>query len=341
MKDNSELVRNRRSGVRALALLIQLLIAAWGTWVIIYLIAIQAAGRHDGPIASTHNLAPWFGPIAGLLVLVALLFRYRWLLIGVLLPGLVAFLVWYGPLFLSQSTATTGEQSLTAVAFNILSPRSEPDKIVEALRELESADVVGLNELGPDHAAQIDAAFATAFPYSELHPRTPENMGVGLLSKYPIVSMELFQPVADSMLHMRAVVDYDGTRIVVYVVHPRPPENRRNPLRYDAAQRDEELRHVRQRLGQETQPILLLCDCNMPDRSKAHGQMDDILDDAFRHAGHGLGFTFPAYRRFIPSAIRIDYIWISSHFEAIDADTAANPGTSDHRPVIAELVLRE
>jgi endonuclease/exonuclease/phosphatase family metal-dependent hydrolase len=69
--------------------------------------------------------------------------------------------------------------------------------------------------------------------------------------------------------------------------------------------------------------------------------MNALLDDAFRVAGGGLGFTFPASFGSLPSLLRIDDIWGSDHFVVHDAWTESDSGTSDHHPVISELSLTQ
>jgi endonuclease/exonuclease/phosphatase family metal-dependent hydrolase len=69
-------------------------------------------------------------------------------------------------------------------------------------------------------------------------------------------------------------------------------------------------------------------------------------------AGWGVGHTFPGVlssksKRLniagvdVPTwLIRIDYVFHSSHFHAVEAHIGPWDGYSDHRPVIAKLVLK-
>jgi endonuclease/exonuclease/phosphatase family metal-dependent hydrolase len=71
--------------------------------------------------------------------------------------------------------------------------------------------------------------------------------------------------------------------------------------------------------------------------------MDVRLHDAFREAGSGMGFTFPASIRStirsLPPLLRIDYVWYSDQFSIRRVSVAGDSGTSDHHPVVARLVL--
>lgn len=141
------------------------------------------------------------------------------------------------------------------------------------------------------------------------------------------------------------MLDINGTDVVVYVAHPTPPRNFFSPLTYSDERRGNQINDLRDQLRQESDPVLVLCDCNMTDQSDDYRAMNDLLDDSFREAGTRMGFTFPAtfrsYGRFLPYLVRIDYIWHSDQFVALDARVADNSGTSDHRPVIAELSLMQ
>lgn len=200
------------------------------------------------------------------------------------------------------------------------------------------ADIVALQEVSSDQAAQFDAHLAAAYPHHILNTET-EGRGLGLLSRYPIVEQEWFQPLPQSDPHLRAVIDVNGTPITVYVAHPHSPRGLFSPLQYDTSQRDAELADVRERVAAEAGPVIVMCDCNMSDQSDAYRAFDRLMDDAFRQAGRGMGFTF-RFRRFLPSMVRIDYVWHSDHFVATDARAWEDAGASDHHAVVARLWLK-
>jgi endonuclease/exonuclease/phosphatase (EEP) superfamily protein YafD len=84
--------------------------------------------------------------------------------------------------------------------------------------------------------------------------------------------------------------------------------------------------------------VLLLCDCNATPRSRQYTLLDGVLDEAFGAQGWGLGLTHPAD----PFPVfRIDYVWYTHDFAALDAKVWPDSGTSDHYPVWGRLVLRD
>lgn len=334
---------------------IRLLVAAWhilqaaillyGLAVTGYLIARLAVGERWDTVAYANNFIPWWALGGAILTGIGLLSSRRWLLVAVQLPGILAFGLLYGDRWLpnGSTTAPAAEPDLTAATYNIISATSNPQRITDVIAALD-ADLVGIQELGPVHARQFALDLVDLYPYQVLHPGLPVH-GVGLLSRYPIVEEEVIHPLPDSMFYLRAVVVLDGEPITVYVVHPPPPQQVLTPISYDDARRDTEIAILHDTyLQHETGPLLVMGDFNMSDQSDAYHQMDGLLHDAFRQAGRGLGFTFPdqikSTLRVIPLLLRIDYVWYNDRFTAQRAYVGADSGTSDHRPVVAELSLR-
>jgi endonuclease/exonuclease/phosphatase family metal-dependent hydrolase len=81
--------------------------------------------------------------------------------------------------------------------------------------------------------------------------------------------------------------------------------------------------------------------------------MQAPLHDTWQEAGFGFGHTFPGSdipgssrpkfgNWYVPQWLtRIDYVFVSSHWGVSSASMAQFDGVSDHRGVVAELVLGE
>jgi vancomycin resistance protein VanJ len=210
--------------------------------------------------------------------------------------------------------------------------------VTEIVTEL-STDVIALHEVSPEQAEQITEMMTARYPYHVLSPDDSDR-GLLLLSRHPIKEHDFFRPLPQSDSDLRAVIDVDGIPVTLYVAHLQSPRGGITPFSYDTSIRNAEMADLRDRIQVETGPMLLLCDCNMSDLSDPYRALDELLDDAFREAGQGLGFTF-RYRKFLPFMVRIDYIWYSDHFAALDARAWNDAGPSDHRPVIATLSLKQ
>jgi vancomycin resistance protein VanJ len=308
-----------------------------------YLLARIVVGERWNWVALANNFVPWWALGNAILIVIVLFSRERWLLVACQLPGIVAFIILYGDLLLPQDhpvEASSGTP-LTAATYNILSSASDPQRVRAEITALD-ADIVGLEELGPVHAQVFAADLAQTYPHQAMYP-DPQVAGIGLLSRYPIIQEEMFQPRADSMYALRAVVDIDGVPVTVYVVHPQPPLHT-SPFAYNDDTRDAEIAIlINDHLAHESGPLIVLGDFNMTDQSDAYRQMDDRLHDAFREAGRGMGFTYPASIhspiRSLPPMLRIDYVWHSDQFRVRTVSVAGDSGTSDHHPVVARLVL--
>jgi vancomycin resistance protein VanJ len=324
--------------------LIQAGILVYGLAVTGYLLARLTVGERWSWIAYANNFIPWWALGNTILVGIALISGRRWLLIACQLPGIITFLLLYGELLLPRNTPAeaTARAPITVATYNILSSTSDPARIKDVIMTL-NADVIGLVELGPDHTQFFTAELAEQYPYQTLHPRSPFH-GVGLLSRYPILREDIILPFVDSMSDLRTVLDIDGQHVTVYVVHPARPSEAISPFTYNDDRRDAEITILcDDYLAYETGPLIVLGDFNMSDQSNAYRRVDDLLDDAFREAGRGMGFTFPDALSWsvphLPLLVRIDYVWHNDDFTAHDAFVAKDSGTSDHRPMVAQLEL--
>lgn len=317
---------------------IQFLVALYGFATVIYLLGRITVGETWNVIGFFNNAVPWLAAAALVLALVALLSRWRSLLIALQLPVILAALLLYHPLLLPTDPPAPGTGSQIRVAsYNVLSGESDAEAVADVIGAID-ADVIALHELGPEHAEVIEQQVADRYPYRVMHPTPAEHRGVGLLSRYPITEETAFTIGPDSFTYLRAVLDVNGTPVTLFAAHPPPPEGRTLPVAYDSSDRDAELAALRaQYLTGQSGPVLMLCDCNTTDQSDAYRALRDVLHDAFWEVGQGLGFTFQSRLPF--PLMRLDYIWHNDAFRALDADVWDDAGTSDHRPVVARLEL--
>jgi len=103
---------------------------------------------------------------------------------------------------------------------------------------------------------------------------------------------------------------------------------------------------VRKHLLDESGPVILAGDLNAPDPSRVCATLREAgLHDAFAEGGNGYGYTYghflfkDKYPWLRVSWMRIDHIMVSSGF--LTRRCWAGTGkASDHRPVIADLILK-
>ena len=105
--------------------------------------------------------------------------------------------------------------------------------------------------------------------------------------------------------------------------------------RDDFRTRADQARAIRRLIDEEPHPFLVLGDFNGTAGMWVYAHLSRGLQDAFGQAGRGWGSTFPAR---LP-LVRIDFILASKDWEVRSAHRSRTI-TSDHIPLVGELVLR-
>ena len=295
------------------------------------------------PLALLNTVAEYlFLPIPLLIILS--IWRRQWAPMLLLLLPVIAFAGLFGGLFwppLPRPTQLQEESLITVMSFNVLHENQNYDAIVSSIKAA-SPDLIGFEELTPEIAQAIDQRLKTEYPYGTLQGME-EGRSAGVLSRFPIEKDEWFSlPPRDIALH--TVITIEERQVHVFVVHLSPnnffeyPVTEFIPLvieRY--GRRAVEVNLLEAEIGALTEPVLLLCDCNLTDTSEAYAHLNSFLDDSFHEVGWGLGHTLhpPGF----PFPVqRIDYVWHSDDFVALEA-FVGQAGGSDHLPIVAKLKL--
>jgi vancomycin resistance protein VanJ len=324
-----------------------------------YLLLRIVFGERLVLVAALNNVAHWIvlGSVTSCLVALLAPFRRFWVLYT--LPGVVAFVAWYSPLYVPDHwfRSADSDLQLTVATYNLAAVRHDAWRTRNVLLAMEP-DVFGLQEVG-NGGRTLMVSLQDVYPYmvrdddlpgSDMPiSKRPERLGgYALLSKYPFLDGEsrvlLYYPEQagenGARLGFRVVVDVDGQPVSVYVVHPLRPAITVRPLEYDARARAQGVRVIADALRQEIYPTVLLCDCNFSPQTDDYGVLSGLLTDAWRERGFGLGLTAPADPDDTPLRLmRSDYIWHSAAFTTLQIKVWPDSGASDHRPVWAELGL--
>jgi vancomycin resistance protein VanJ len=273
----------------------------------------------------------------------AIFSRSRLALAGVLaVVGLFAWL--YGELLvprLGPEPRATGDP-LVVMTYNLGPGRALPQQVVADILAA-GADIVAVEELTPAGSQALQAGLSAIYPYTSLDARAAD---CGLLSRFPILSVQRFRPNGTGRTALQATVDARGTLMQVIVLHPEPPGLRLAgpwpmPTGAYVDHVDRELADAARRAAEVTGPVIVVGDLNAGDLSRGYARMASVLGDAFREAGCGFGFTFPvglivAGVRIPGPLVRIDYIFHSAQFATLEARVGC--GSSDHCYVRARLV---
>ncbi len=152
--------------------------------------------------------------------------------------------------------------------------------------------------------------------------------------------------------YIRSVVRIGMRDIAIYTTHFGTPRRSLEALSWRADSAVSQLESssntrlyqgsvLSQALAGERLPCILGGDFNAPEPSLVCRQvMKAGMRDAYSEAGKGYGYTFGHAVHFGVSFLRIDHLYVSSHW-AVQACYPGDKAGSDHRPVIAELTLKK
>ncbi len=290
----------------------------------------------------------------GLFLPYALWQKHWWLLAGFAIPSIFA-LHWFAPLFLPQAIAPVSPSSdattLRLMSFNLLWDNEDYDAIAQAI-QTDNPDVIGFQELRPEHLSALQTQLAPDYPYSIVHP-TPDFHTVGVLSRFPLTEVQtLANPPIERGLQMQLQLPGRSLRLLIThlapnnMFHFKPAEW--IPLtRQRYSQRQAQVEVIQALVESSPAPVVMLCDCNMSDTSQTYEQLRRVLQDSFYEVGWGLGHTL-LQRGSLPVQ-RVDFVWYrdpkapidkpsQSRLRSIKAEVGS-AGASDHLPVFADLSL--
>lgn len=256
---------------------------------------------------------------------------------------LAVFAYTYGAFLLPRGSAPSGTDSLRVMTYNIGPGQSTTEDVVTAIGK-ENADIVALQELGPDLAAVLQARLKTQYPYTVLDAKE----STGLMSRHPIRHIQWYQSEGGGRPFLDALVDWHGHPIDFYALHPVQPGIRwyadSIPTGLANDDLDRAILSAAETVDLTEGSRILAGDLNMNDQTIAYAHLSRVLSDSYREAGQGLGFTFPNRLSFhglrIPGPfVRIDYVFHSDDWKALQASVNCEQ-SSDHCYVTATLALK-
>jgi endonuclease/exonuclease/phosphatase (EEP) superfamily protein YafD len=230
----------------------------------------------------------------------------------------------------SAKAFTTSDDSsamFTVASANLNFERTDHAALAAWLLSDDGPDVIALQEFTESAmAAVIRSDVLAVYPHRVLAPSV-DQFGLGVLSKYPVASVEKLAPV-DSLatLKMRLVLDVRGHTVALTAVHPMPPIS---PVY--ASERDASLRLEAERLSKAGIPGILLGDMN--DTPWSTG----LRGTAPLRRASGLEPTWPNAWGLL-SILPLDHVLVTPGVRVEEASLGPDLG-SDHRPVRVRLAL--
>jgi len=235
---------------------------------------------------------------------------------------------------------------LKVMSANLLKRNANADGIAETITA-ERPDIVALQELKPEHIQVLEERLAALYPYQDLHPGE-DCEGMGLLSRYPFLSIELREGGPGTNPTQVARLQLPERVAWVVNVHTRIPRFRLRriaglpiPYDYDTSERRADVEDIVRLVEGLQEDALLLGDLNTTPECQEYRLIPRRWRDAQRVAGWGLGLSFPVKAPFLGLRVpfplfRLDYVFYTGSWRALRARTGTMPG-SDHRYLAVEL----
>ncbi|PJM74273.1 endonuclease [Bifidobacterium primatium] len=284
---------------------------------------------------------PWFGLVAAVALLFAVLGRRR-VLTALAVACLVLVSYWQAPFFAnsvrgesSSSPSVSSEARLRVMTCNVYKGRADAAQIVKLVRE-QKVQVLTLQETTADFVNRLDeAGIAKYLPYA----KTASADGVygnGVWSARPLANAVRDEVQSSASQMPAGTVSLGGGKTLRFVsVHTTAPvagywNQWKRSLDELAAMKDA-------RGG----TYVFMGDFNATyDHAPFRNILGDRFADAARSAGHGLTFTWPADRSPLPRMFGIDHIVMDRGVSASGLEVRHIEGT-DHAALLATLRMGE
>lgn len=327
--------------------------ALYGLCVSIFLAIRSIFGEVHHFIEYINGGLHWHLILASFLCSIALMTK-RWRSALTLLPPTAVFAALYAPVFIPRSTPQPSleTKTLTVLTFNLHSERSSVEPLFEVIREA-NADVVVLQEMSRSAAQGLPEQFAQLYPYQKLHANRA-HLGRGVLSRYPITADEVWHyGYPDGIRLQRVEIGIQGTEVTLYNFHATPSYEYWRP--YDPQKRGREIEELLSYATAEAGSVILAGDFNVTNLQDDYQRLIQAgFKDSYRESGYGFGWTAPDWSApnsrprtlrlrslsipWLPLT-RIDYVFHNDQIRALESHVWPTSGGSDHRPVLARLVL--
>jgi len=284
-------------------------------------------------------------PFGAPLVLLLALSLWRRNRPAVIVNALAGLFFLLGPMGfqLRMPVRTPGSPVLRVMTYNIRGGTRGLSGALRAVRQAQP-DVVCLQEAGLNSEAatrRLEHAIRAGLP--GYVGRRAES--VMTLTRLPIVRVQSRRllPGRRSRPLLRVTVDFRGRLLTVANVHfvlSTPITHIRTLGVRGFVDTATEIRKAQtdallEAMANETRPHIVCGDLNTPPRGMVYGSLARRWQDTFAAAGMGFGYTFASRA----PLLRIDYVWLSPGLRPVRVLVPPSRA-SDHRPVVADVVLR-
>jgi endonuclease/exonuclease/phosphatase (EEP) superfamily protein YafD len=229
------------------------------------------------------------------------------------------------PTVADEPAAACGGAGFTAVTANLNYGNRDARAFLDWLGA-HPADLVVVQELTRSWARELSAV--PGYPHREFLVRE-DPYGIGVLSRWPIGSLEKRDLAGDGFPSLSGRIDVAGRPLRFLALHTRWPV-----LPDLARARDRSLEAAAVLLRSQDGPSVALGDLNLSSYSPVFPRF--LGEAGLRDAANGAWWQPTWMAGFWPLALRIDHVLVSRDLcvERVEVGPAIG---SDHRPVIARL----
>jgi endonuclease/exonuclease/phosphatase (EEP) superfamily protein YafD len=304
-------------------------------WLLLFALAVPAG-------LSTIALgARWWWPLelcthfrahylAAFLFGAALCFATKRYKIAGAFSAFALFNLWFvAPLYLGGTTDTGQGTAVRVMTVNAFCANVERDRLMEYIAEV-SPDVLLVMEVDAGWATRLKT-LAASYPHQLIEQRTEDCFGIALLTTLPVAEVDI-RELGSSLPTVVARFERDGGTWFHFIgTHPMPPTRG-----WAAALRNAQLAAIGRLAASLEDPVVVAGDLNITSWSP---HFRDLVQMAgLRDSRHGFG-NQPTWRsNFVWMGIAIDHIFVSPEVGVKQRWVGPDVG-SDHRPVVAELVI--
>lgn len=254
--------------------------------------------------------------------------------------------IWY-PFGKLQVIVVSLSLEIRLLTYNIHGHKRDLTSLCHSLKA-RNLHVIAVQELSEEAADRFRDDLSDDFPHQALHPSNKSAIGLGLLSRHPIVEESYYSDPntkAFTGRRQRAVLDVCGQTTTLYNVHPPAMFHQKRIVSPGSHKRAVD--NLLGRAGSESGPVILAGDFNMTRQSREYRRISDLYRDAFRESGRrGFCLTYPSgirlpFLRMVvpPPFVGLDFVFHNDWFKAVDAQVVSGHHYSDHLPLLAVLSL--
>ncbi|MBD2087697.1 endonuclease/exonuclease/phosphatase family protein [Coleofasciculus sp. FACHB-542] len=279
--------------------------------------------------------------IVGLVLFALLLLTRKKLLILISLFCISLLLAEILPWYISLSPKPGNNiESIRILSSNLNTQNKSYSKILSVVRK-EKPEIAVFLEVNDAWIKQLDSVL-DILPYSIKKPN-PYNLGIAVYSKQPLTNASINLFGTDKNNSIVGNFTMNGQLITLIATHPLPPVK---PTFFHS--RNQQLDKISQYIQKLKTPVVMVGDLNITMWSPYYKRF--INKTGLHNAQKGFGIlpSWPmkaSYSQTLPRfsfalSIPIDHCLISPEIKVKNIRTGPNVG-SDHRPLIADLVIPE